>query len=86
LRVLEELPNALKNCSPANSLAHSAYHTWDTFQKEICRQGAVIEALPPTNEITNITVDIEITPLGLGRHLFFKNDSNLNHRSFIKII
>lgn len=64
VRILEQLPNALKTTKPANSLAHSAYNSWDIFQKELCRQGGVIEALPPTNEITNITVDIEITPHG----------------------
>lgn len=62
MRVLEELPNALKTTKPANSLAHSAYNSWDIFQRELCRQGGIVEALPPTNEITNITVDIEITP------------------------
>lgn len=62
LRILEQLPAALKTTKPANSLAHAAYSSWDIFQREICRQGGTIEALPPTNEITNITVDIEITP------------------------
>ena len=64
IRILEHLPNALKLTKPSNSLAHMAYNSWDIFKKELCRQGGVIEAVPPTNEITNITVDIEITPPG----------------------
>ena len=64
LYVLNQLPKALSTCKPANPASQGAYPTWDAFQAEYCRQGGIVEAVPASDDVTNLTVDVEIEPNG----------------------
>uniref|UniRef100_A0A1I8J0H5 IQ motif containing H n=2 Tax=Macrostomum lignano TaxID=282301 RepID=A0A1I8J0H5_9PLAT len=68
LRVQEELPELLGS-SATRVACPEAYPTWQAFQQEFLSQGGVIEACPPAESVTRLTVDLCIEPSGSVRLL-----------------
>ncbi len=61
-KILEQVPSTLKLSTAGNKKTKKAYPTLDKFMSELGSQGGAIQAAPATKEMTNLTVDIEITP------------------------
>ncbi len=78
VKILEELPEALdKHAKPVNT---TAYATWPAFKSEFLAHGGVIEAYPPSDSVTCLTVSMLIEPDGnvsmvsSGDHLHADNN------------
>ncbi len=57
---MEEIPGLLeKHAKPCNI---EAYPTWDAFLKAFLANGGIIEAHPPSDNVTALTVNILIEP------------------------
>ncbi|KAG7245397.1 hypothetical protein INR49_010848 [Caranx melampygus] len=62
LRYLDEIPEWLaRYARPAKT---SRYPNWACFLKTFLRQGGVVEASPPTDSVTCLTVDLLLEPGG----------------------
>ncbi|XP_034540895.1 IQ motif-containing protein H isoform X2 [Notolabrus celidotus] len=62
LRYLDEIPEWLaRYARPAKT---SCYPTWASFLKTFLRQGGVVEAYPPSESVTCLTVDLLLEPGG----------------------
>ncbi|XP_063336452.1 IQ motif-containing protein H [Pelmatolapia mariae] len=62
LRYLDEIPEWLTHyAQPAKT---SCYPNWACFLKTFLRQGGVVEAYPPSNSVTCLTVDLLLEPGG----------------------
>uniref|UniRef100_A0A7N9AZE8 IQ motif containing H n=1 Tax=Mastacembelus armatus TaxID=205130 RepID=A0A7N9AZE8_9TELE len=62
LRYLDEIPEWLaRNARPTKT---SCYPNWACFLKTFLRQGGVVEAYPPSDSITCLTVDLLLEPGG----------------------
>ncbi|XP_073707067.1 IQ motif-containing protein H [Garra rufa] len=62
IKFLEEVPHLLaSNAHPSNT---SCYATWTCFLEHFLREGGVIEAFPPSNSVTCLTVDLLVEPGG----------------------
>ncbi|XP_065812715.1 IQ motif-containing protein H [Labrus bergylta] len=62
LRYLDEIPGWLaRYARPAKT---SCYPTWASFLKTFLRQGGVVEAYPPSESVTCLTVDLLLEPGG----------------------
>ncbi|XP_068169967.1 IQ motif-containing protein H isoform X2 [Antennarius striatus] len=62
LRYFDEIPEWLThNARPAKT---SCYPNWACFLKTFLRQGGVVEAYPPSDSITCLTVDLLLEPGG----------------------
>ncbi|XP_056273437.1 IQ motif-containing protein H isoform X2 [Pseudoliparis swirei] len=62
LRYLDEVPGWLaRYAQPANT---SCYPDWACFLKTFLRQGGVVEAYPPSESVTCLTVDLLLEPGG----------------------
>ncbi|XP_041652172.1 IQ motif-containing protein H [Cheilinus undulatus] len=62
LRYLDEIPEWLaRYARPAKT---SYYPTWAGFLKNFLRQGGVVEAFPPSESLTCLTVDLLLEPGG----------------------
>uniref|UniRef100_UPI0037E9738C IQ motif-containing protein H n=1 Tax=Semicossyphus pulcher TaxID=241346 RepID=UPI0037E9738C len=62
LRYLDEIPEWLaRYARPAKT---SCYPTWAGFLKTFLRQGGVVEAYPPSDSVTCLTVDLLLEPGG----------------------
>lgn len=60
VKVLEEIPTLLENfAKPGNT---QAYPNWDAFMKAFLAQGGIIEAHPPSDNVTALTVSMLIEP------------------------
>lgn len=60
MKILSEIPDLLsKYATPANK---KAYPTWDAYEKAFLAQGGVIEAYPPSDNVTALTVSVLIEP------------------------
>ncbi|XP_056427618.1 IQ domain-containing protein H isoform X2 [Hyla sarda] len=61
-RVAQELPKVLEHYAQAVNRSH--YPTWDKFLQVLVSRGGVIEAFPPAESITCLTIDLLINPDG----------------------
>nr|XP_055030438.1 IQ motif-containing protein H isoform X1 [Misgurnus anguillicaudatus] len=61
-KFLEEVPHLL--ASYARPVNTSCYPTWACFLERFLREGGVIEAYPPSDNITCLTVDVLVEPGG----------------------
>ncbi|XP_041795442.1 IQ motif-containing protein H [Chelmon rostratus] len=62
LRYLDEIPEWLaRHARPAKA---SFYPSWACFLKTFLRQGGVVEAYPPSDSVTCLTVDLLLEPGG----------------------
>uniref|UniRef100_A0A8D3AU33 IQ motif containing H n=1 Tax=Scophthalmus maximus TaxID=52904 RepID=A0A8D3AU33_SCOMX len=62
LRYLDEIPEWLaRHARPAKT---SCYPNWARFRKTFLRQGGVVEAYPPSDSVTCLTVDLLLEPGG----------------------
>lgn len=60
VKILSEIPDCLeRHAIPVN---RKIYPTWDVFEKAFLGQGGVIEACPPSDNVTALTVSILIEP------------------------
>lgn len=60
LKILSEIPEVLsKYAMPANK---KIYPTWDFYEKVFLSQGGVLEAYPPSDNVTALTVSVLIEP------------------------
>lgn len=60
---MEEIPELLENYArPVNT---QAYENWKDFLKNFLAQGGVLEAHPPSDSITSLTVSMLIEPDGM---------------------
>ncbi|XP_070686599.1 IQ motif-containing protein H [Pempheris klunzingeri] len=67
LRYLDEIPEWLdRYARPAKT---SCYPNWACFLKTFLRQGGVVEAYPPSDSVTCLTVDLLLEPGGEVRML-----------------
>uniref|UniRef100_A0A671SLM4 IQCH-like ATP-grasp domain-containing protein n=1 Tax=Sinocyclocheilus anshuiensis TaxID=1608454 RepID=A0A671SLM4_9TELE len=67
IKFLEEVPHLLASYAhPANT---SCYATWTCFLEHFLREGGVIEAFPPSDSVTCLTVDLLVEPGGDVRML-----------------
>ena len=78
VKILEEIPELLNNHA---KLANSkAYNSWDAFLKAFLSQGGVLEAYPPSDSVTAVTVSILIEPdlnikiLSSGDHIHAESE------------
>ncbi|CAJ1056604.1 IQ motif-containing protein H isoform X2 [Xyrichtys novacula] len=62
LRYLDEIPEWLARY--AQPVKTSCYPTWVSFLKTFLRQGGVVEAYPPSESVTCLTVDLLLEPGG----------------------
>ncbi|XP_067666806.1 IQ domain-containing protein H-like [Haliotis asinina] len=63
IKIHAEIPDVLvEHATPINT---EIYKTWDKFLEAFLSQGGVIEACPPSESITCVTVDMMIEPSGI---------------------
>ncbi|XP_031420660.1 IQ motif-containing protein H [Clupea harengus] len=67
VRFLEEVPQLLaQHARPSN---RTIYSTWEQFLAHFLRYGGVVEAYPPSESVTCLTVDLLVEPAGEVRVL-----------------
>ena len=86
VKILEEIPELLsKHARPSNT---NVYPTWEDFQTAFLAQGGVLEAHPPSDSVTSLTVSVLIEPdqnykiLSSGDHIHAESPYSLMGFSF----
>lgn len=62
IRVSAEIPEIMAH--HATPVSHDLYPTWDKFLQDFLKRGGVIEACPPSDSVTTLSVDVLIEPTG----------------------
>jgi hypothetical protein len=72
LKIMNELPLVLSDyAKPSNT---KAYPDWSTFIEAFLSQGGVIEACPPSDSVTSVSVGLLIQPGAAGAQLVASGD------------
>lgn len=62
IRVSAEIPEIIAQC--ATPVNNELYPTWNSFLQDFLKRGGIVEAYPPSDSVTALSVDVLIEPSG----------------------
>ncbi|KAK2552797.1 IQ domain-containing protein H, partial [Acropora cervicornis] len=62
IRVSAEIPEIIAQC--ATPVNNELYPTWNSFLQDFLKRGGIVEACPPSDSVTALSVDVLIEPSG----------------------